>query len=390
MEKQLLKKGIIYQVDEFLPIHQSSDRYDASARVVPDNIQWIKVKTKDGDFAFNKDEAEYALRVAKDVNGKETFVHESYSHYVSARDENGEYVFFTCEEAAKAHDFDFSIRLGRYGNKKHDSFYGDETLFNYHQNISHSNGRVPSFVNDDDEFIVGIEVEKVDSRLQRDSLAFEIFQNTGWRKESDGSLNSGGYELVSPKLPLLDMSRIVKACEPVKKYINGSSDSSCGGHINLSRKGVESRELLKGMKGFVPIIYALYENRLTNRYCQAKKWTHYFNYRDKYSAFYLKNEDIVEIRLFSRITNYTTLQWRVKLLQVLFGDYGKNLNQFVLKMSNRESTLYNLLREQYSHDKIADKITLVDVLAKRYGCGSISKSVRKKVNDRFGRTVLPI
>jgi len=186
------------------------------------------------------------------------------------------------------------------------------------------------------------------------------------------------------------MNRILKACEPVKKYINGQSDSSCGGHLNVSRKGVSSRDLLKGMKGFVPIIYALYENRLTNRYCQAKKWNNYFNYRDKYTAFYLKNENICEIRLFSRVTNYTTLQWRIKLLQTLFGDYGKNLNQFVLKMSNRDSSLYKLLNEQYEHDKIAKKITLVDELSRRYGCGKISKSVRAKVNDRFGYTVLPL
>jgi hypothetical protein len=358
--------------------------------IIPDGENWIKVKTSKGDFAFHKDECKYELRTAKDINGNNVLVHEDYSHYITAVKDDGDYIYFTSEEAAKANDFDFSIRLNRYSDKKSQNFYGDSTLFSYHQSIHNVEGHVPSFVNDNDEFIVGIEVEKVDSRLQHDAPVFEILQNTGWKKESDGSLGSGGYELVSPKLPLLDMNRIVQACEPVKKYINAKSDSSCGGHINISRKGVTSKDLLKGMKGFVPIIYALYESRLTNRYCQAKKWSHYFNYRDKYSAFYLKNEAICEIRLFSRITNYTTLQWRIKLLQTLFGDYAKNLNQFVLKMSNRESSLYKLLNEQYEHDAIGRKITLVDELSRRYGCGKISKSVRIKVNDRFGYTVLPI
>jgi len=389
MSIQKLKEGVIYQVNELLPIHYSSSYAKDNAQVVPDNEKWLKVQTSRGNFAFHKDECPYEIKQAVDIDGKKIYVHEDYSHYVTAQNDNGDYIYFTCEEAAKANDFDFSIRLGRYWDKKSDSFYGDTTLFNYHHGINHQD-KIPSFVNDDDEFIVGIEVEKVDRRLQRDSLVYELLQNTGWKKESDGSLGDGGYELVSPKLPLLDMNRILKACEPVKKYINGQSDSSCGGHLNVSRKGVSSRDLLKGMKGFVPIIYALYENRLTNRYCQAKKWNNYFNYRDKYTAFYLKNENICEIRLFSRVTNYTTLQWRIKLLQTLFGDYGKNLNQFVLKMSNRDSSLYKLLNEQYEHDKIGKKITLVDELSRRYGCGKISKSVRAKVNDRFGYTVLPL
>lgn len=389
MSIQKLQQGVIYQVSELLPIHSSSSYAKDNAQVVPDNDKWLKVQTSRGNFAFHKDECPYEIKQAIDIDGEKIYVHEDYSHYVTAQNDDGDYIYFTCEEAAKANDFDFSIRLGRYWDKKSDSFYGDTTLFNYHHGINHQD-KIPSFVNDDDEFIVGIEVEKVDRRLQRDSLVYELLQNTGWKKESDGSLGDGGYELVSPKLPLLDMNRILKACEPVKKYINGQSDSSCGGHLNVSRKGVSSKDLLKGMKGFVPIIYALYENRLTNRYCQAKKWNNYFNYRDKYTAFYLKNENICEIRLFSRVTNYTTLQWRIKLLQTLFGDYGKNLNQFVLKMSNRDSSLYKLLNEQYEHDKIAKKITLVDELSRRYGCGKISKSVRVKVNDRFGYSVLPL
>lgn len=389
MENKLFS-GVIYQVENLLPIHPSSKYFKDGAQIIPDEKSWVKVNTSNGEFAFNKKENEAYLKLAKDINGEEIYIHENYSHYVTAQNDDDDYIYFTCEEAAKANDFDFSIRLGRYHDKKSNHFYGEHTLFSYHAVIRNAEGRVPEFVNDDDEFIVGIEVEKVDSRLQHDALVYELFQNTGWKKESDGSLGSGGYELISPKLPLLDMNRIIKACEPVKKYINGQSDSSCGGHINVSRKNVSSKDLLKGMKGFVPIIYALYESRLTNRFCQAKKWSQYFNYRDKYTSFYLKNESICEIRLFSRVTNYTTLQWRIKLLQTLFGDYGKNLNQFVLKMSNRETPLYQLLNEQYTHDKIGQKITLVDVLSKRYGCGKISKSVRIKVNDRFGYTVLPI
>ena len=144
------------------------------------------------------------------------------------------------------------------------------------------------------------------------------------------------------------------------------------------------------MKGFVPVIYALYENRLNNRFCRARNWNHYFNNIDKYSAFYLKTSNIVEIRLFSRITNFKVMMWRIKLMQTLMQDYGRNLNQFVLKMSATENSLYQLLREQYTHQRIAEKIQLVDKYSEMYNCGTISNSVRTKVNERFGWVVLPL
>ena len=161
-------------------------------------------------------------------------------------------------------------------------------------------------------------------------------------------------------------------------------------HFNISKKGVDSREFLRGMKGFVPVLYALYENRLSNRFCRARNWNHYFSNIDKYSAFYLKTSNIVEIRLFSRITNYKVMMWRIKLMQTLMQDYGRNLNQFVLKMSATENSLYQLLREQYTHQRIADKIQLVDKYSEMYNCGTISNSVRTKVNERFGWVVLPL
>lgn len=386
-----LNAGVIYEVNNLIPLHDSNSCYTENAMVVPDNDKFVKVNCTKGVFAFDREEHESELHLACGLDGTQLYVHSYYSDFIRGRGADGNIQYFTCEEAARANDFDFSVRLGRWHDKKCSAFYGDETLLSYHDSrVRGNDDKLIKFVDDNDEFRVGIEVEKVDSRYQRDKLAFEILHETGWKKESDGSLNSGGYELVSPVLPLLDVNRIEKACAPVMKYINAHSDSSCGGHINLSKRGSDSRTLLKGMRGFAPLLYALYESRLENRYCKARKWNNYFRYPEKYSAFYLKNDEIVEIRLFSRITNYSVMIWRIKLLQTLFGDFGRNLNQFVLKMSSPENKLYQLLAEQYSREKIKEKIKLVDILSERYGCGKISKSVRLKVNARFGEIVLPI
>ena len=395
MSTQTLQQGVIYQVNNLVPIHEANDVNEPNAMVIPDGVNWVEVITHDGVCAFQKEKFEYDLHEAIDASGKKVYVHEFYSDYIRGRDIDGNMKYFTSEEAARANDFDFSIRLGRWHDKKCNTFYGDETLMEYHdrrvsQNSTLRGANVPLFINDNDDFMVGIEVEKVDCNLQSDFNAFQLYQETGWRKERDSSLNSGGYELVSPILPLLDMQRIEKACSPVMKYINAKSDTSCGGHFNLSKRGTDSREFLKGMKGFAPILYALYENRLTNRFCRGRNWSHYFSNPDKYSAFYLKNNNVVEIRLFSRITNYKVMMWRVKLIQTLLQDYGRNLNQFVLKMSAVENSLYQLLREQYTHERIMEKIKLVAKYAEMYNCGTISNSVRNKVNERFGCIVLPL
>lgn len=393
-----LDKGVIYKASELLPIHRANVEYISSgeAKVIPDGEKWVKAITHDGLCAFNKENFSGELVEATQLDGSNIYIHEYYSDYIRGRSATGDVKYFTSEDAAKANDFDFSYRLGRWHDKKCDSFYGDDTLMEYHDRRlrnsidTHGEKDIPKFIEDSDEVLVGIEVEKVDSNLQRDILAFQLFQETGWKKENDGSLNSGGYELVSPLLPLFDSTRIERACKPVQKYINGQSDSSCGGHFNISKKGVDSRTFLRGMKGFVPIIYALYETRLSNRFCRARNWNHYFSNIDKYSAFYLKTSNIVEIRLFSRITNYKVMMWRIKLMQTLMQDYGRNLNQFVLKMSASENPLYQLLREQYTHQRIAEKIKLVDKYAEMYNCGTISNSVRAKVNERFGFVVLPL
>jgi hypothetical protein len=395
MSTQILKSGIIYKVNDLIPIHRANDGYEDNAMVVPDGEKWVKVKCNDGIYAFNKEQFESDLYLATDIDNSEVYVHEYYSDYISGRGANGNLIRFTCEQAARNHDFDFSVRLGRWHDKKCVSFYGDEIRMDYHDRRIQNNGKhkdlqVPTYINDNDDFIFGIEVEKVDSDLLEDGKAFELYHETGWRKEYDGSLNSGGYELVSPLLPLYDMQRIEQACEPVKKYINAKGDNSCGGHVNLSRNGMDSRTLLKGMKGFAPILYALYHNRLENRFCKARKWNHYLINPDKYSAFYVKDSKIVEVRLFSRVPNYNVMKWRVRLMQTLLKDFGRNLNQFVLKISSDENELYKLMLEQYSLSAIEKKIQLIEKYAELYDCGTISNSVRDKVNKRFGKILLPL
>lgn len=370
-------------------IHHSSLNYVENKEVVIDESTWLTVLTNEGTFAFHAGRRDYTT-MAKDEHGNDVRVLTQYFDYVTAENEDGEEVIFVSEEAAKANEFDFSIRLNKFAKKNHAGFFGDETLLNYHDSRAITNqDNLPTFHQATDEYLIGVEVEKVDHQLQSKGKAFEILQATGWRKESDGSLSSGGYELVSPRLPLLDNDRIIEACSPVMEYINGGSDMTCGGHINISKRGVTSTKLLQNMRGIVPLMYAMYPQRLNNRYCQAKGWTRYFGrFKSKYSAFYLKNDNILEIRLFSAVKDANQLMWRIKFLQCAAGLYGKNVSSILIKMSDVNSDLYSVLRLVYTHEQVAEKVRSAYNYARQYNVAKIKDEVVLKVNQMWGREVI--
>jgi hypothetical protein len=103
---------------------------------------------------------------------------------------------FSCKKAAELAGYKFSFRLQRYCNDSSDEFFGTETLLGAHQAM-----RI-DYTKPEDDYIVGLEVEKEDYDLSRKGLAWKLLQETGWARERDGSLDTGGFELVSPLLPI--------------------------------------------------------------------------------------------------------------------------------------------------------------------------------------------
>lgn len=380
-------KPFIFE-SEPLPIYEQSSFYQHNARVVPDEREFVTALTSDGKVAIHESE-KYLTIVAKDENGCDVYCIENRFPYIKASSRNG-YKYFTSEVSAENSNFKFSFRLGCFHDANESDFYGSEKLLDYHtaqRRIDVS--KLPKYVNESDEYLLGIEVEKVDYSLQQEGDAWEILSNYGWSKERDGSLGDNGYELVSPILPLFDTQRIELASNPLKKWINGKSNEKCGGHLTISKRGLSGDDLLDSFKQFAPIIYSLYPNRLNNTYCKAKTWSKYFRYPEKYSAFYLKDGSNeggrVEIRLFSRITNSNTLRWRIELLQMLIKDKS-NLNQFAQKIGCQESALYKHFAKQYTHKQIGKKLRDIDTYAKQYGThrNGISPSAKARIINTMG------
>jgi hypothetical protein len=255
-------------------------------------------------------------------------------------------LFFRSKKAAEANGYKFSVRCQCFMKEDDQEIYGNERILSYH-----SSARTDYTIPEDD-WKVGCEVEKEHESLQRDVSVWKLFQETGWAKENDNSLGDGGFELVSPILPLYDRARLKKALRPVKKYLNGQYSGNCGGHINLSCKGKTSKEVLASLKAGAALLYALYQPRMTNRYCHVRQWNQYMNYPDKYSAFFLKSNQVCEIRLFPAVKSDKNLMWRLDLVRWIVSINQNSFVKKILSFDNKNSYLSCHFRQIFSEDKI--------------------------------------
>jgi len=212
---------------------------------------------------------------------------------------------------------------------------------------------------------VGVEVEKEDSKA-REYIAkrtpIQILKATGWVIERDGSLDCEiGFEAVSPILPLMNRAKLSANLQKVKKLINAQRTARCGGHIHISSTQKRPEQLLTDVfRGYLPLFYALYPERGSNRYCQIKNWKQYGG--DHYCAFNVR-QDTLEIRFFPSPKNINVLEWRFELLRIMV-QKPRRYATFVLKdMLNRGSELYKHLRKVYTDEQVLQKCRMFATFA---------------------------
>lgn len=392
MEKTKIEIGQIVVVDnELLPLHKDSNFYVENGKVMPDETNWFTALShNDKKYAIHVSEKDYLAVKATNETGDIVYCIRNEYPYIQAHTQNG-IRYFINEQSAENANFKFSFRLGRFADANSNDFYGDEKLLTYHtQQNKIAKHKLKKYHSDSDEWLVGVEVEKEDFDRQQDGEAWKILHDTGWSRETDGSLGSGGYELVSPILPLFNQEVIDSAVEPVKSLINGKASDRCGGHINISCRNKSGLEVLEMFKQFAPVLYSLYPKRLTNNYCKAKKWDKYSQYPEKYQAFNIKS-NLLEIRLFSRVINVNNFNWRLQLIRMFLQESNSGLNQLAQKIGCQESVWYKHFAKQYTHEKIGDKLRLMDAYSKQYGThrNGISPSVKKRINNTMGFDVFP-
>jgi hypothetical protein len=193
---------------------------------------------------------------------------------------------------------------------------------------------------------IGFEVEKEDSNFSD----FSNIRAIGWDAERDGSLNSNGFELVSAIYNLEDLTQLKEDSNQITEFLKADYSRNCGGHINVSIQGKSNKEVFNLIRGFVPLIYAMYYGRLDNRFAMAKKINDLGNW-NRYDAFNMTKENgILEFRIFSAVRTREQLIWRAEFIALLFKHHRKG-SASVLKMLFTDSPIKKHLLKIYEIHK---------------------------------------
>lgn len=239
----------------------------------------------------------------------------------------------------------------------------------------HDLDRVMRFdTNKPPKFTVGFEIEKEDS----DAVCIpysSLYYDTDWIKEKDGSLcDDYGYELVSPAFNLFsdEIDDEINSDKRLQRLINADYSNNCGGHINLASSQYSSSELLEGLSAFFPLLYAMYPNRIYGTYCGAKSKYTYVSSKEKFSALYLKNDRILEFRIFRAVRNVENLLWRRDLMRIMCENINSSEIDVIKMICNPKSKLHVHLRKLYSVQSIVDKTEKYCAYSKDFNSKKIS------------------
>jgi hypothetical protein len=289
------------------------------------------IRLYDGEWAYRYDDDVYHGYV--DHRSNTGYFYDRHDDRVQDGDDN----YYRTSGVASDMGLLYQDHLGCYGHEPDEPEYlcgyGDA------EHRDHSDGSKVKF---------GIEVEKEDIDALESIYHDDLFDDTDWAKEKDGSLNSDGYELVSPTYDLMNLSKFYKALENkhIARHINGDYSDSCGGHITVSVDGYSASELYEGMTGFFPLIYGLYPKRTTQNYCKAKCKRTMGMSPDKYSAFYIKR-GMLESRIFPAFRDVDNVKWRIELMQIVISNINASESEVLKMLVNRNSRLHKHIVKMY-------------------------------------------
>lgn len=175
---------------------------------------------------------------------------------------------------------------------------------------------------DNPRFYIGLEVEKEDRDVLTSEYIDDFLEDTDhyFKKVADCSLDrDSGYELNTPAMELLpqEIDKFLSSYPTIVDHINGDySLSNCGGHINLSEKGLDGDQFFDKIKGYAPLFYALNPTRIDAYWSRAYDTKTLKRDKKKAQAIAIW-DDRIELRIFSAVENYEQLLWRVELCKLI-------------------------------------------------------------------------
>jgi hypothetical protein len=322
---------------------------------------------------FNEDYADDLDYVWSEYNDSWlcTNWHDTVYGYTSRRNEeyfvSDEYVYagsqyFADSNIANEHGYYYDDHDGEW---YHEDDERPSQVSRYNSGYHSGRGRGWK-AGDKPKFTVGFEIEKEDN--DAGCIPWQgVYGRTGWIKESDGSLDEDGYELVSPIFNLYtdDVDKEIDSDKELQRLIDAEYSDNCGGHINLGSSMYTPAQLFEGLSAFMPLMYSMYTGRLTRSYCQAKEKYKYRSSSDKYASVFIKDQ-VVEFRIFPAVRSVKNLIWRRDFLRLMCDNINKSELDVLKMLVNQNSKMYKHMRKIYSQDELLEKTKLFIYYSERF------------------------
>lgn len=211
---------------------------------------------------------------------------------------------------------------------------------------------------------IGFEIEKEDDSV-RSYLAnnlYDVLEKIGWAIEGDCSLDSSGFEAVSPIYPL-DIEKLSCTFQDdyIKQIAEADFSGRCGGHITISDVERTPQEVIDDIAGYLPILYAIYPKRVFAYNCAYKKDLLKDVYTHRSLSCRGRNKgDGVEFRIFNATDTVDDNIERAKFLKYMLEHKATTLSHALKFLSDdgyfRENVLRLLTHERINEDEFRANI----------------------------------
>jgi hypothetical protein len=113
--------------------------------------------------------------------------------------------------------------------------------------------------------------------------------------------------------------------------------------------------LFFGLKGFLPLLYSVYNLRVDKTYSKAEKCYNYLKDsnegRDNHSTALQIKDKVIEFRIVAAVRNVKNLLWRRDLIKLMVLNINKSEQEVLRMMLNPRSLLSRHLKKVYKTDE---------------------------------------
>ena len=285
------------------------------------------------------------------------------------RHPNGDQDVIYCDGDESYYTRDYAERCDIYYSENLDGYYSSDTdgfddgfdddNDRHRYNAGYHDLKRQSRTSATTRFTVGFEVEKEDSDAVETGY-YDLYEGTGWIKESDGSLDDEtGFELVSPAFDLLDdgLDRAIAGSAELQSLLEAGISSDCGGHINFGIVGRSGQQTCELAAGWFPLIYAMFPQR-----ARESQWSKMYKLEQtkscaggKYMAVAV-HDNRIEFRVFSAVRSVRHLLYRRDLLLLLATNLSADPTQVLGWALDPDHALHHHLRRVYTEAKLLELV----------------------------------